>query len=354
MFTNDHPPCSASSMAPASGALQKAEGNDHFRAGRYVKAVGSYSAAIAADRTNATYHLNRSQAYLKLDKYEDAARDATSCLSIDSKNTKALFRRALAYKGLGRYVEALNDLKKARVLDGSNPEIEHEITTVQNLLEEQVKAEQKKKAQRTAVVQRGQAAPTTGEGNGSHEPTQASSKASTSKLQAALAPQPGDANSTASESKDDFLRPVTTRRLDRTSSTSTPTPAAGNANATEESVTAQSVDSRHQASSPVRADIDSSSQSKPLSFAAAKEARAQRLAQSRPRTAQVNSGTSYPSLSSPVALPPPAHQASASEPPAALATSIATAYEFSRAWREAKAGTPESSLKCRLQVLQVR
>lgn len=49
--------------------LTRWQGNDEFKAGKYAEAVGHYSAAIAADRNDPTFPLNRAAAYLKLGKY---------------------------------------------------------------------------------------------------------------------------------------------------------------------------------------------------------------------------------------------------------------------------------------------
>jgi Flp pilus assembly protein TadD len=48
------------------------QGNAAFKAGDYPTAIGHYSAAIHADRTDATFPLNRAAAYLKLGKYVSA------------------------------------------------------------------------------------------------------------------------------------------------------------------------------------------------------------------------------------------------------------------------------------------
>lgn len=45
----------------------KDKGNAAFKAGDYPAAIGHYTAAILADRVDATYPLNRAAAYLKLD-----------------------------------------------------------------------------------------------------------------------------------------------------------------------------------------------------------------------------------------------------------------------------------------------
>lgn len=45
------------------------KGNEAFKAGDYPSAIGHYTEAILADKSNPTYPLNRAAAYLKLGKY---------------------------------------------------------------------------------------------------------------------------------------------------------------------------------------------------------------------------------------------------------------------------------------------
>lgn len=279
---------------PAPGEAEKAQGNEHFKAGRYAEAVGCYSSAIAlSNRSNATFFLNRAQAYLKLNKFEDAERDATSVLELDVKNTKALFRRALAYKGQLRYVEALHDLNKAKKLDASSTEILKELDVVQALLVEQNKADQKKRDKAEAVKKR------------PAEPVASSSKipaVDASKLKAALSPE-------SVNSGNDLMKPVSTRKLDK--------------------------------SAPVIAPLKTATSvaSKPSSFAAAKEARFSRL-QAQIPTKPASASTISPAPTTVVR-----------ESECAALAPIITGFDFTRAWREAAFGSP-SPLDARRQVLE--
>ena len=45
------------------------QGNFAFKSGDYPTAIGHYTTAILADKTDVTYPLNRAAAYLKLGKY---------------------------------------------------------------------------------------------------------------------------------------------------------------------------------------------------------------------------------------------------------------------------------------------
>lgn len=318
------PNCAASTiqfafvdMAPAPGALEKEKGNEHFRAGRYVEAIGSYSAAIAADRKNPTYLLNRSQAYLKLYKFQDAVRDTSSCLALEPSNAKALFRRASAYKAMARFVEALNDLKKAQGLDNKNEQITQELDSVKELLTQQAQAEQKKKAQREAVTKPSvprpadSSSPQTGSNNAKASP-------STSALRSAVA-QEGKSNN-----KPDMMEPLTTRRFEKSAASAEPP--------------------KPPPSPSQPKSVPEEKPSKPLSFAEAKQARAQRLGQFKPASPRPSSSSR--SSSAEEAKPQMKQEESKVQP-------LTTAFEFSRAWREAQQASPEASQQARLQVLQV-
>lgn len=51
------------------GEGAKERGNDAFKRQDYAEAVGCYTEAILAESTNHVYFLNRSMAYMKLNKY---------------------------------------------------------------------------------------------------------------------------------------------------------------------------------------------------------------------------------------------------------------------------------------------
>lgn len=304
-------------MAPAPGASEKEQGNVHFKAGRYAQAVGAYSAAIAADRQNSTYLLNRSQAYLKLSKWEDALRDASSCLTLDPKSTKALFRRAAAHKGLERFVEALNDLKKAKSLDGRNPEIDAEISAVQSLLEKQVQQEQARKAKREALVRRNL------ESTQETQPYPSPQGSSTAlaKVRESLKEPSSKGN------EDNMIKAVSTRRFD-------------NSSAPLQSASAPVAQNSHPVSQAL---------SKPMTFAEAKQARAQRLGGQQPRHSTAASTAVQSSLDKATA-PSPEHALSS---PKLQSASIKSAYEFTRAWREAAGCSTQSLQEARRDILKV-
>jgi len=91
------------------------QGNEAFKLRDYPAAIGHYTAAIIADRTDATFPLNRAAAYLKLGKYVGIARtdDMVLFLNVCRVDTrtlrfkrKALFRRGQVMVGSDRLSDA--------------------------------------------------------------------------------------------------------------------------------------------------------------------------------------------------------------------------------------------------------
>ncbi|KAG8880382.1 hypothetical protein FRB98_005143 [Tulasnella sp. 332] len=121
-------------MTSALAKEAKDKGNAAFKSGDHAAAVGQYSAAIVADRTDPTLPLNRAAAYLKLGKNEDAERDCSTVLALPAgkNNVKALFRRAQARIAVGKLSEARNDLKAALVLEPGNESVKAELTNLES------------------------------------------------------------------------------------------------------------------------------------------------------------------------------------------------------------------------------
>ena len=95
-------PSAASASASASASAHKDRGNALFRAGDYAGAESAYSAAIAADPTNASaFYANRAAAHLKLGAHDAALRDAEDALALDPGHARARHRRAAALAALG-------------------------------------------------------------------------------------------------------------------------------------------------------------------------------------------------------------------------------------------------------------
>jgi stress-induced-phosphoprotein 1 len=108
---------------PLTGmALAKAEGNDHFKFGRYEDAIACYTRALelttdTAER--AILYSNRAAAWGQYQNHSKIVEDCNSCLALDPRNAKALMRRGQAYEGLEKYPQALADFKSVLELDPS-------------------------------------------------------------------------------------------------------------------------------------------------------------------------------------------------------------------------------------------
>ncbi|KAK1444182.1 cyclophilin-like domain containing protein [Babesia gibsoni] len=111
----------------------KESGNSKFLRGEYWAAVTMYKEGVnylserdewaeeprkTSDLIKLQCHLNLSNCYIKLEKYDFAEDNATEALRIDANNVKGLYRRALARFNLKSYSDALQDLAK---LIKSNP-----------------------------------------------------------------------------------------------------------------------------------------------------------------------------------------------------------------------------------------
>jgi len=95
----------------------KQKGNEAFTGNRLEEAVTFYSEAINMAKTleNPMSKLllsNRSQTYLKQQKYQLALEDADESLKIDPDFLKSIFRRAVANAELNNRQEAIHDLRR--------------------------------------------------------------------------------------------------------------------------------------------------------------------------------------------------------------------------------------------------
>lgn len=120
-------------MIEAMDALSlKEEGNKAYKAGNYDEAIAAYTKAIemTAGQTNdkAVFYKNRSACYIKLEKYDKAAKDASAAIDITPGDTKALFRLCQSLEKMGRGEEAFKEARKLVHLDPQN-------TAVQQMLQ---------------------------------------------------------------------------------------------------------------------------------------------------------------------------------------------------------------------------
>ncbi|KAJ6486194.1 hypothetical protein C8R47DRAFT_1278683 [Mycena vitilis] len=215
----------------AQAAQEKEKGNAAFKAGDYPTAIGHYSAAIHADRTDATFPLNRAAAYLKLGKNEDAERDCSTVLALSKGNVKGLFRRAQARVAMGKLPEAQADLKEAAKLEPKNMSVKQELSKVAELIQQAAEASARKSKATPVDVSSTKPSPkrrrvpiTVVEPDGRRStPTTAAASntpANSSTPQTATKPVP---KTNTPETPD--LKPVSTRKLDASASAE-PNPAS--------------------------------------------------------------------------------------------------------------------------------
>ncbi|KAK2465761.1 hypothetical protein APHAL10511_002305 [Amanita phalloides] len=121
-------------MANTKAQAVKEKGNAAFKAGDYANAIGHYTEAILADRSDPTLPLNRAAAYLKLGKNEDADRDCTTVLKLSPSNVKALFRRGQARLALGTLLDAQQDLNNALKLEPNNTSVQDVLKTTEQAI----------------------------------------------------------------------------------------------------------------------------------------------------------------------------------------------------------------------------
>ncbi|KAH9480186.1 RNA polymerase II-associated protein 3 [Psilocybe cubensis] len=128
----------------------KEKGNASFKAGDYPSAIGHYTSAILADRTDLTFPLNRAAAYLKLGKFEDTERDCNTVLTLSAPktNVKALFRRGQARVGMGNLLEAQKDFSDVLLQEPSNASAAEELKNLAVLIQK----EKAKKSKSNAPV----------------------------------------------------------------------------------------------------------------------------------------------------------------------------------------------------------
>ncbi|KAJ2708953.1 peptidyl-prolyl cis-trans isomerase cpr6 [Coemansia spiralis] len=150
------------------GQKMKTSGNDEFRKGNLEAALAQYAKGLrylrelmVFDKDNdpedklrpqfvglrVPMMLNRAMCFLKLGKYEEAAKECTQVLEIPDKEvtakdrTKAYFRRGSARRNLKQFDTAIVDLKAARELDAADKAISNELTLAERAVAEREKKE---------------------------------------------------------------------------------------------------------------------------------------------------------------------------------------------------------------------
>lgn len=85
----------------------KNKGNAALSEDRFEDAIAAYTEAIALDEQNHVLYSNRSAAYAKLLKYEEALKDAEKTVEVNPTWPKGYSRKGAALTGLEKFEEAL-------------------------------------------------------------------------------------------------------------------------------------------------------------------------------------------------------------------------------------------------------
>jgi stress-induced-phosphoprotein 1 len=109
----------------------KALGNKALQAENYDEAIGHYTEAIALDNSNHVLYSNRSAAYAKQEKYEEALTDAEKCVEINPSWGKGYSRKGLALAYLGRDKDAEECYKAGLNVDSNNQQLKDGLSEVQ-------------------------------------------------------------------------------------------------------------------------------------------------------------------------------------------------------------------------------
>ncbi|GLI64177.1 hypothetical protein VaNZ11_007368 [Volvox africanus] len=98
--------------------VEKAKGNEHFRAKEYAEAVEHYTLALGlrGSAGEASVFGNRAAAYIKLKMWDAAEQDSSAALEADPTMLKAYIRRAAARMEMGKLAEAVADCDAALAL----------------------------------------------------------------------------------------------------------------------------------------------------------------------------------------------------------------------------------------------
>ncbi|KAF8257875.1 hypothetical protein EI94DRAFT_1691960 [Lactarius quietus] len=100
--------------------LAKEKGIVAFKEQDNATAKSLFSHAMAFDRSNHLYPLNRSVTNLNLERWDEAEADTTKTLALSPNNLKAFYRRGIARRGLRKWDQAREDIQ-TYIDNGGNP-----------------------------------------------------------------------------------------------------------------------------------------------------------------------------------------------------------------------------------------
>ncbi|AQK96626.1 Electron transporter [Zea mays] len=104
-------------------AKAREQGNDLFKAAKFLDASIAYGEGLKYDPLNSVLHCNRAACWSKLEKWGKAVDDCNEALRIQPNYTKALLRRAASYAKLERWVDCVRDYEVLRKEFPSDKEV---------------------------------------------------------------------------------------------------------------------------------------------------------------------------------------------------------------------------------------
>jgi len=110
--------------------LLKEKGNAALQTGNYNEAIKYYTDAIALDSNNHVLYSNRSAAYAKSEKYQQALEDAEKTVSLKPDWGKGYSRKGSALAYLGRYDESIQAYEKGLQSDPNNTQLRSSLVEV--------------------------------------------------------------------------------------------------------------------------------------------------------------------------------------------------------------------------------
>lgn len=110
----------------------KEKGNAALAAEKFDEAIQSYSEAISLDPNNHVLYSNRSAAYAKAGKYEQALKDADETIAKNSTWPKGYSRKGSALVGMQKFVEAFEAYQQGLEQDPNNAALQQGQAEIRN------------------------------------------------------------------------------------------------------------------------------------------------------------------------------------------------------------------------------
>ena len=122
-------------LMPTADEL-KALGNKALQNENFDEAVKYYTEAIDLDSSNHVLYSNRSAAYAKQGKYEEAEKDGESCVRLNPSWGKGYSRKAAALSYLGKHKEAEQCYREGLKVDPANQALKDGLAEVEKKLQQ--------------------------------------------------------------------------------------------------------------------------------------------------------------------------------------------------------------------------